>query len=63
MQCERRLYGISGIAFYRVGKAGCLRKSPACEFAARAHWKGAGTWWRFAVVTLALQNLRALSEH
>lgn len=26
MQCEKRLYGISGIAFYRVGKAARLRK-------------------------------------
>lgn len=41
MQCERRLYGISGIAFYRVGKAGCLQKSPAREFAVRARWNRA----------------------
>lgn len=62
MQCERRLYGISGIAFYRVGKTGCLRRSPACESAAKAHCKGAKTRCCVAVVSPALQNLEALLE-
>lgn len=61
MQCERRLYGISGRAFYRVGKAGCLQKSPAREFAVRARWKRAVPRRCSAVVTLVLQNLKALS--
>lgn len=56
MRCERRLYGISGITFNRVGKAGCLQRSPACELAARAHWKGTETWCCFPVATLVLES-------
>lgn len=65
MRCERRLYGISGIAFYRVGKAECLQLESS-RWIRSEGWRGregAGTQCHFAAVTVELQDPRALSEH